>query len=67
MKTKIQFIDNRILKIVYMQNGNKLDQGMVVYLWEEMWQLQAFELFYNNIKELFIIEKQWKTLNIQKT
>ena len=31
-KTELQFIDNKILKIVYMQNGNKLDSVMVAYL-----------------------------------
>ena len=31
-KTKLQFINNKVLKIVYMQNGNKLAQVMVPYL-----------------------------------
>jgi len=32
VKTKLQFINNKVLKIVYMQNGNKLAQAMVAYL-----------------------------------
>ena len=30
-KTQLQVINNKTLKIVYMQNGNKLDQAMVAY------------------------------------
>ena len=32
MKTKLQFINNKVLKTIYMQNGNKLAQVMVAYL-----------------------------------
>lgn len=32
MKTELQFNNNKILKIVYMKNGNKLAQAMVDYL-----------------------------------
>ena len=32
MKTELQFSDNKTLKMVYMQNGNKLARAMVAYL-----------------------------------
>jgi len=32
MKAKLQFINNKVLKILYMQNGNKLAQMMVACL-----------------------------------
>jgi len=41
-KTELQFINNKVLKIVYMHNGNKLAHVMVAYLLEEMLQLHAF-------------------------
>lgn len=31
-KTEFQFIYNKVLKIVYMKNGNKLAKAMVAYL-----------------------------------
>ena len=31
-KTELQPIDNKILKIVYMQDGNKPAQAMVAYI-----------------------------------
>lgn len=32
MEIELQFIDNKTLKIVYIQNGNKLAKAMVAYL-----------------------------------
>jgi len=31
-KTKLQFINNKVLKVVYTHNGNKLAQAMIAYL-----------------------------------
>lgn len=32
MKRELQFNNNKVMKIVYMQNGNKLAWAMVAYL-----------------------------------
>jgi len=62
---RLHFINNKWLKYAYRQNRNKLARALVAYLWEEMWRLLASELCYNEARRLIIIEKQWKTLNIQ--
>lgn len=61
----LPFINTKILKYAYKHNGNKLTQVMVAYLLEEMWQLHAYELCYNEAHGQFINEKQEKTLNNQ--
>jgi len=64
---RLHFINNKWLKYAYRQNGNKIAQALVVYLWEEMCRLLASELYVTmRLERLYIIEKQWKTLNIQK-
>jgi len=50
---KLHFVNIKKLKYAYIQNGNKLAQVMVAYLWEEMWQLHASELCYNEAQGHF--------------
>ena len=42
----LYFINIKVLKFAYRQNGNKLARALVAYLLEETWRLQASELCY---------------------
>ena len=67
MELTLHFINIKQLKFVYKENGNKLARALVAYLLEELWQLHASEIFVIvRLEGLYIIEKQWKTINIQK-
>jgi len=66
MEIIFHFINVKYWNMLIDRNGNKPARVMVAYLWEEMWRLHASELCYNDLEGLFIVEKQWKTLNIQK-
>lgn len=49
----LHFINIKELKYAYKQNGIKLARVMVAYLIEEMWQLHASELVYNEAQGHF--------------
>ena len=67
MEITLHFINIKELKLVYRHDGSKLSRALVAYLLEEMWRLHASEIYVTmRLEGLYIIEKQWKTLHIQK-
>ena len=49
----LHFINVKYWNILTNRNGNKLARVMVAYHWEEMWELHASEIPYNEVEGPF--------------
>ena len=53
MEIILHFINVKYWNMLTNRNGNKPARVMVAYLWEEMWQLHASKLCYNEAQGNF--------------
>ena len=66
MEITLHFINIKELKFYYRQNRNKLARALVAISEKRCGGYRPLDSVTMRLEGLFIIEKQWKTINIQK-